>query len=155
MPSLDGRDGPTQFTFHVGDEEHLAVVMPCEFEGITWYVGATAPASTFLGPAREQRTTSAVVGGGALLLAIALALLLARRLTRSQALVDSARAKARERSCTTPSILRAFDRKSGLGMTALHSSSWWRARCRPIKPIGWKPPSAGWQRRASGGWTHG
>jgi serine/threonine protein kinase len=114
-PALDallagGRPGELRLAeLAAGDGAYLAAVAPVggRRAGIEvpldWYVASIVPVRTLLGPTRALERSSAIASGGALAVAVGLALVLAwnlvrmrRQVARSRAEARSAEARARE-----------------------------------------------------------
>jgi len=89
----DGEETP--FSYDAGDESYLASVAPCELDEMTWYVGALAPQSAFMAPARAHRVRALRISAGALVVALAVAGVFAVNLVRSRREGALARAAAR------------------------------------------------------------
>ncbi len=84
------------FVFDGGDEPYLAAVAPCVVDAdMVWYVGALAPESAFMAPARDHLVGAVRISAVALVLALAVASLFAVNLVRSRREVSMARAAAR------------------------------------------------------------
>ena len=84
------------FVFEEGDGPYLAAVAPCVVDAdMIWYVGALAPESAFMAPAREHLVGAVRISAVALVLALAVASLFAVNLVRSRREVSQARAAAR------------------------------------------------------------
>jgi len=84
------------FDYAVGEESYLAAVSTCVLDdGVTWYVGAVAPESTFMAPARAHMLGTLRIAAGALFVALLVASLFAVNLVRSRQEVALARAAAR------------------------------------------------------------
>lgn len=84
------------FDFDHGGEHYLASVTPCVVDDdMVWYVGALAPQSAFMAPARDHLVGAVRISAVALVLALAVASLFAVNLVRSRREVSMARAAAR------------------------------------------------------------
>jgi serine/threonine protein kinase len=90
-----GEAGDHPFSYTAADEDYLASVAPCELDEMTWFVGAMAPRSAFMAPARAHRVRAVRIAGGALVVALAVAAVFAVNLVRSRREVAMARAAAR------------------------------------------------------------
>ncbi len=93
LPTVESSSGPRHFEVAGSDEPILASVTPCPIsEDITWYVGALAPESAFMAPARAQLRTALLIAAAALIIALVVATLFARHLVNSRREVARARA---------------------------------------------------------------
>jgi len=96
-PAIPGDSAePVPFRFEQGDETILASVTPVVVgEDLTWYVGALAPRSSFMAPARAQVVASLRIAGQAIGVSILVAALFAWHVMRSRREVAQARAALR------------------------------------------------------------
>jgi serine phosphatase RsbU (regulator of sigma subunit) len=81
-PAPAGRDRARQFEFRQGGTDYFARATTFTVNGdLVWIVGAVAPQSDFLAGARRTSALAAAASVGAMLVAVALAMALARRVS--------------------------------------------------------------------------
>ncbi len=91
-----GTEEGAPFRFEQGDETILAAVTPVDVgDDLDWYVGAFAPQSAFMAPARAQAVAALRIAGLALAVALLIAAVFAWHIVRSRREVAQARAALR------------------------------------------------------------
>jgi PAS domain S-box-containing protein len=94
---LDRIDAPKSLDFFLNAQRQFVQVLPFEDErGLDWLIAVVEPESEFMAPMNESRNNGLWIGGLALMGAIALGILLARRLSQTiRRLTEASQAIAR------------------------------------------------------------
>jgi PAS domain S-box-containing protein len=97
IPPLNRIDTPQQLDFLLNAQRQFVQVLPFQDErGLDWFIVVVEPESDFMTPMNESRNNGLWLGGLALLSAIALGILLARRLSQTiQQLTEASQAISR------------------------------------------------------------